>query len=652
MAQTASCPSCGAPVVFQSAASIFAVCEYCQSTLVRHDLALEDIGKMAALVEDRSPLQLGAEGSYKGVHFALIGRIQIKYSQGIWNEWYLLFDDMRTGWLSEAGGEYVLSFIEHVQEALPKFEALQVGQRFVMASRPWTVTNIESAECIAGQGELPFKVGGGYPLPTVDLRSGATTGPGFATLDYSETPPLLFIGEPVVFDTLKMNNLREGMPIPTHTVQAQVFRCPSCGSPMSARSKDILAVGCASCGAVVDTANENYKILSKALGNRDEKYAPRIPLGSKGMLEGKPVEAIGFLVKQSTIDGISYEWREYLLAGENGTYRWLTEYNGHWNTADVLSRPPTSSGAMELADVPYDGQKFKHFATTKSAKVIQVAGEFTWRVKRGETTRVSDYVAPPLMLSRETTSNELSWSLGTYVAPDVVREAFKLPGKLPEPIGVFANQPNPWEATHKRVCRLFWMLGLLATVIQLFFVYVVGGQMLLRQTLDFSPHMAEDSLTTKEFVVRDKPRKITVHNRTSLDNNWIGLEMTLVNKATGEAWPASREIAYYYGNDDGESWSEGNRDDEVVFLAIPPGTYYVAVDPDMSTEKPVPVRDTIEISSGGIGWSNYVMLMIYLIIFPFFTRLRRAAFEARRWSESDHAPVASSDSDSDSGSDD
>lgn len=92
MAITASCPSCGAPVVFQSASSVFAVCAYCSSTLVRHDQNLEDIGKMAALVEDRSPLQLGTEGSYKGVHFALIGRIQIKYEQGIWNEWHLLFD--------------------------------------------------------------------------------------------------------------------------------------------------------------------------------------------------------------------------------------------------------------------------------------------------------------------------------------------------------------------------------------------------------------------------------------------------------------------------------------------------------------------------------------------------------------------------------
>ena len=124
---------------------MFAVCEYCQSTLVRHDQALEDIGKMAALVEDRSPLQIGAEGSYKGVHFALIGRIQIKYSQGIWNEWHLLFDDMRTGWLSEAGGEYVLTFMQQVMEPLPEFASLKVGQRFVLASQPWTVSNLENA---------------------------------------------------------------------------------------------------------------------------------------------------------------------------------------------------------------------------------------------------------------------------------------------------------------------------------------------------------------------------------------------------------------------------------------------------------------------------------------------------------------------------
>ncbi|HXE39910.1 MAG TPA: DUF4178 domain-containing protein, partial [Azonexus sp.] len=530
MALTASCPSCGAPVVFQSASSVFAVCEYCQSTLVRHDQALEDIGKMAALVEDRSPLQLGSEGSYKGVHFALIGRIQIKYSQGLWNEWHLLFDDMRTGWLSEAAGEYVLTFAEYVPDRLPSFDELAIGQRFVLASQTWTVSNIENAECVAGQGELPFKVGGGYPVAAVDLRNGAN----FATLDYSETPPLLFVGQAVDFKSLKMANLRQGMPIPTATVAAKVFRCPSCGAPMAARSKDILAVGCASCGAVVDTADENYKLLSKALGQRDEKYVPRLALGSKGTLEGKPAEVIGFLVKQCKVDSIAYDWREYLLAGEQGSYRWLTEYNGHWSIADVLSNPPNSSGATELSDVRWGGQDFKHFSTTPAAEVIQVAGEFTWRVRRGETNRVVDYVAPPLMLSRESTAKELTWSQGLYVAPAVIAAAFKLPdGRLAEPLGVYANQPNPWAETHRRVCKLFWKLALLAVLLQLFFAFVSGGKSLLRQELAFSPQMTEETLVTREFEVRDKPRKITVRNTTTLDNNWIGLDLLLVNKATG-----------------------------------------------------------------------------------------------------------------------
>ena len=640
MALTASCPSCGAPVVFKSASSILAVCDYCQSTLVRHDQALEDIGKMASLVEDRSPLQLGAEGSYKGVHFALIGRIQVKYGQGTWNEWHLLFDDMRTGWLSEAGGEYVLTFARYVEDRLPEVSELKVGQRFVLASQTWTVSNIENAECIAGQGELPFKVGAGYPVVAVDLRNSAN----FATLDYSETPPLFFIGEAVDFKSLKMSNLREGMAIPTATVEAQVFRCPSCGAPLQARSKDILAVGCAACGAVVDTADRNYKLLSKALGARDEKYAPRLPLGSKGVLEGKPVEVIGFLVRQSKVEGIAYDWREYLLAGENGTYRWLTEYDGHWNVVDVLSKPPTTSGIVMVDNVRYGDQSFRHFSTTPVAEVIQVAGEFTWRVRRGETSQVIDYVAPPLMLSRESTDNDLNWSLGTYVEPEAIAEAFKLTGRMIAPVGVYANQPNPWQETSRRVFSLFWKLALAAVVLQVFFTYIAGGRLLLRQDFVLSPQMAEDVVVTREFEISGKPRKISVRNNTSLDNNWIGLDLMLVNKASGQAWPATREIAYYYGRDGGESWSEGGRDDEVVFLNIPPGTYYLTVDPDIAPEKPVPVHDTIEVRSGSAGWSNFWILMIFLGLFPILAFMRRAAFETSRWAESDHAPVSSDDS--------
>jgi hypothetical protein len=305
---------------------------------------------------------------------------------------------------------------------------------------------------------------------------------------------------------------------------------------------------------------------------------------------------------------------------------------------------------MELADVQFAGERFRHFSSTPAAEVVQVAGEFTWRVRRGETCRVADYVAPPLLLSREATDNDLNWSLATYVAPEVIGDAFKLPGRMIAPVGIYANQPNPWAETNRRVWHLFWKLVLVALALQAFFYFVSSGKVLLRQDFTFSPQMAEETVVTREFEVRERPRKITVRNATSLDNNWIGLDLMLVNKATGQAWPAARELSYYYGRDGGESWSEGNSSDEVVFLNIPPGTYYLTLDPDIAPDKPVPVRDVVEVVAGGAGWSNFAMVMVFLVFFPIFTRLRHAAFEARRWAESDHAPAASSDS-SDGGDD-
>lgn len=206
MMKECNCPSCGAPVVFKSSASILAVCEYCQSTLVRHDLKLENVGKMAELQADGSPLQLGVEGRYQRASFRVVGRIQLRYKQGLWNEWHLLFDDQRNGWLGESMGTYAVSFLTEVREKVPRFEDLRPGQQVVLKGQSYEVTGIEEAFCVGSEGELPFQIGPGYASPAADL-----TGPGngFATLDYSEEQPLVFIGEYVEFEELHLSGLRE-----------------------------------------------------------------------------------------------------------------------------------------------------------------------------------------------------------------------------------------------------------------------------------------------------------------------------------------------------------------------------------------------------------------------------------------------------------
>jgi hypothetical protein len=206
MKKEVPCPSCGAPVVFQSAASIMAVCEYCSSTLVRHDLDLENIGKMAQLQADGSPLQLRAEGRYQGESFTVVGRIQLRFEKGLWNEWHLLFDDQRSGWLGESAGIYAVSFLIEVGEKIPKFEELQPGESVTLKKASYEVTNVEKAFCVGGQGELPFQIGPGYEAPVADLAGPAKR---FATLDYSEEPPLVYMGEYVEFEELHFSGLRE-----------------------------------------------------------------------------------------------------------------------------------------------------------------------------------------------------------------------------------------------------------------------------------------------------------------------------------------------------------------------------------------------------------------------------------------------------------
>lgn len=643
--KTASCPSCGAPVEFKSAASLYAVCEYCRSTLLRHGEDLENIGRMADLLEDASLIQIGSEGKFRGVHFAVIGRIQLQHASGLWNEWHILFDDGRAAWLSEAGGEYVVSAQVAVAEAIPEFASLQPEMAVTLAGRNFTVTDLESARCIAGQGELPFKVEAGYDVNTADLRGGDR----FVTIDYSETPPLVFVGHPAPFKELNLANLREprdaaagGAP----SIRAQAFNCPHCAAPLTIHSPAIESIGCASCGSIIGVENEKLRLLSRAAQTVHE--VPALPLGSKGRFRGIDWEVIGFLKRSTRVEGIDYFWGEYLLFSPGEGFAWLVADQGHWNYVRTVSQiPAVARGQLKFR---YDGNEYRHFNAGK-AEVEYVVGEFYWRVAVGDVCDTDDYVAPPLMLSREYSAKEVSWSLGEYVEADEIRQAFAPPLPLPKPVGVYANQVNPWEEKHRGVCRLFWKMAGVGLLLQLLFVFAMAS-VVLKHRFVATPSADGGSVNTPAFVLKGTARTLVVRHRTDIDNNWLSVSTTLVEKDSGRAWQGAQEISHYHGVDDGESWSEGSKGDEIVFRNVPPGTYFLDIDYELGTDRMRQVVDNIEVEKNAPGWANFVLLLIFLVAFPLFTRSRRTAFETRRWSESALYAPADSDSDSDSGSDD
>lgn len=206
---TATCPNCGAKIIFKWSSSVQTVCEYCNSVLVRSDVDLKKVGQVAARPPDISPIQLNTEGNYRNEAFVVIGRILYQYDQGGWNEWHLMMNDGTSGWLSDAQEEYAVSFPatgSTTGQKLPVESQLKIGQIYSWNGAIYTVSVITQAYFRGVEGELPFQYWDKDDVTFADLRSSSRK---FATLDYSDTEPALYLGELVEFDDLKLKNLRQ-----------------------------------------------------------------------------------------------------------------------------------------------------------------------------------------------------------------------------------------------------------------------------------------------------------------------------------------------------------------------------------------------------------------------------------------------------------
>ncbi len=202
----ANCPGCGAPVKFAWSSAVQSACPFCRAIIVRHDVDLEKVGEVADLPQDASPIQIMASGQFDNRAFTVIGRIRYEWAQGSWNEWHLLFSDQSSGWLSDAQLEYAVSSRVESKEKFPAPDDLPRGRVFQLGGAQYMVTHLTRARYVGFEGELPFRTSEREEILFADLR---TNDGRFGTIDYSEEPPLLYLGRSVNFAELKLQGLRE-----------------------------------------------------------------------------------------------------------------------------------------------------------------------------------------------------------------------------------------------------------------------------------------------------------------------------------------------------------------------------------------------------------------------------------------------------------
>jgi hypothetical protein len=416
-------------------------------------------------------------------------------------------------------------------------------------------------------------------------------------------------------------------PIKPPTPKVKTFACLQCGHPITLRGLlQTTSVACSSCGTIIDVSDENMQIISAF--NAKVKVKPAIPLGTRGTLSDGTFEVIGLMQRVIYVERIAYRWREYLLFNPFKGFRWLSEYNGHWTyIKTTLFRPRV----LNAESVNFKGTEFRHFQTAK-AEVEYVIGEFYWQVKEGESCLVQDFVAPPQILSMEQMDKEITWSVGEYIEPDNVAKAFKLTTPLPTRIGVGANQPSPLANETARLLKLAGVFVAIALLIQLVSVALAQNKLVFRNSFAYAVEDAEKSRVTDVFELSGRPSNVVVRTYADVTNNWVYLSMALINDATGTAYDFGREIDYYYGRDSDGDWTEGSQNDEAVLTQIPPGRYYLRIEPD----GPSPARYSVQVYRDVPRWWPFLITLVVLMIVPAMSFWRRRSFEYQRWSESDH----------------
>ena len=411
-------------------------------------------------------------------------------------------------------------------------------------------------------------------------------------------------------------------PLPRPPGRPRTFACPNCGGPVTLRAAgQSISATCSQCSSVIDVADENLNIIEKA---RSAMQDAEIPIGARARLGDIEWEVVGFM-RRSDGPG-DFRWTEYLLFNPYHGYRFLAEEYDHWTLVKMLNRDVPGAGSEGWIDA--NGRSYQFFGKG-IARTTYVAGEFFWRASTSDVTAVTDYIAPPYRLMVEKNDEEIIVSEGEYLDARLVADAFKLPLRVPSSFSAGVSQVNPYKLSFAVIIAA--VVG--ATLLQFVSLAMSENAIVSFQTYDLTATDKGKTLSSRPFRL-EKEGNVEIETTSYLSNDWLELDMALVNSDTNQGYPVFQALEHYSGQDSDGPWEEGGYEKTSLLPPVPPGTYQLLVEPDagvFSKASSPAQRVTISVRHGVPVWSNYLIAMALLLVVPAFGLVRRSMFEKSRW---------------------
>jgi hypothetical protein len=394
---------------------------------------------------------------------------------------------------------------------------------------------------------------------------------------------------------------------------------------------------------------------------------PLLPLGTEGTLKGLSYKVIGYLEKKEAGTSYEYKWKEYMLYNFKIGYAFLAEYEGCWNFIAGKQLYPQLATAKEASGTAtMDGGDYALF-NRYTPIITGLLGEYDWDVYE-ERVLTSEYISPPFMLVKEKSKaagGSVDWYLGEYIEDTEIAEGFKINiENFPDAEDVGATEPNPYELRFAHSIKISIATSALLILIQILFSVFKPQQVILNKTvaLALPPPPVTDtskaaqaqnvannfylpsnngnyeyqSLKTSSFNIFRGPASIEIEFTAPIDNTWLEATFELVSEKDNQTWDVTKEIEYYHGYEDGESWSEGSNSESLLLANIPAGNYHLNVYP-YGGSNAIEQLD-IKVAANITLWQNILLTILALCLYPVYCWYRKRQFEVNRWMGNDYSP--------------
>ncbi len=627
MVREFKCPSCGAGNRVTNPGILMKVCDYCKTAIYWDKDAALRAGKKSMDLPPSKRFRLGGTGKLGGEKFTVVGRLAYSHGKGAWSEWFIETETGTIRWLSEDEGELFLEDKVTLSSEVPPFEKLQPGMQIVVDDRPAIIEELGEAECIGGEGQIPFEVEIGEVYPYADGT--AADGSFVFGLEYDTDTgiPTAFKGKALSTGAAKAApGVREE---PT-AERGEVIRCASCGAPYEGKIVETTEmIVCDACGAALELDEAETRVVGR---NEGERPPFALEIGTPVTLEGATYEVMGRLHYVEVEEGITYNSHEYALYHPEKGYLWLSEELNHFTISRPVHMRVSVPDVSPRRRVQVGSETFRVYEGG-TVTLNWVDGALPWTASVGERTQYVHMIKPPDYVDQEITGRELELFRGRYVDREEIEAA--VPGGTQlhsPPRTVYSCQPfRPagWMKGLGLIGGVFLALNVLLVV---YSAMMEDGSTVLKEKLAWEQYSKE--YLSQPFEVDRSGALFRLKGHAPLKNSWVALSLGLVNsnaEVVTEFWD---EASFYSGRDSEGYWTEGSKSFTTYFKVADPGTYRLLVYAEggsgtRGSAKKEPITIVLE---RDVTIAYYFILPLILSAVAIAVRsIAKYSFEARRW---------------------